>query len=348
MHRRIFHSLAVAVVFFTVVWFAPDRVEGGSKEAYHFSETQKLIGSVQRHVLRQNETLLDVARAYDLGFNEIQDLYPAWDPWLPPSGATMSIPSQWILPGTLQKGILINLAELRLYYFDFDSGTVMTFPVAIGDRKHPTPQGEFKIAAKIQNPTWTVPPSLRAKHKVWTVPAGPDNPLGEHWLGLDDSRYGIHGTDFPWSIGRLSTQGCVRLYPEDIRVLFDLVQVGTFVKIVYEPVKIAAQDGHVFFEIHRDVYGRIKHLPSYAMIRLYQEQVIDLVDFEKFNLSIQGLAGIPVNIGRPAVVSRNRGPLPEAEDQKTRYIAIDTPAPAWNIHRGDGLNASDAKGGKHK
>jgi len=264
-----------------------------------------MIGAVQRHVIKQDETLLDVARAYDLGFNEIQDLYPGWDPWLPPRGVTMHIPSQWILPGTIRNGILINLAELRLYYFDDEGGTVMTFPVAIGDRKHPTPVGEFKIATKIQKPTWTVPPSLRGKHKVWTVPPGPENPLGEHWLGLNDSRYGIHGTDFPWSVGRLSTQGCIRLYPEDMGVLFDRVQVGTLVKIIYEPVKIATQAGHLFIEIHRDVYGRISHLPSYAWIRLYQENFAHLVDLEKFNLSLQNLAGIPVRIARLPGVSRN-------------------------------------------
>jgi len=217
----------------------------------------------------------------------------------------MNIPSQWILPGALQKGILINLAELRLYYFDHESGTVMTFPVAIGDRQYPTPVGDFKIAVKITNPTWTVPPSLRGKHKVWTVPSGPDNPLGEHWLGLNDSRYGIHGTDFPWSIGRLSTQGCIRLYPEDIKVLFELVQVGTTVKIIYEPVKIATQAGKVFLEIHKDVYGKIGHLPSYAMIRLHKENVAHLVDFEKFGLSLRELAGIPVNIAHSSVLSRN-------------------------------------------
>ncbi|MBI5896686.1 MAG: L,D-transpeptidase family protein [Desulfobacterales bacterium] len=162
MQRRIAQSFAVAVVFFPVLLIAYNTAVGASKEAYCYSDSQRLIGTIQQHVIRQDETLLDVARSYDLGFNEIQDLYPGWDPWLPPHGTTMNIPSQWILPGIVRNGILINLAELRLYFFDYESGTVMTFPVAIGDRQYPTPEGEFEISARIQRPTWTVPPSLRA------------------------------------------------------------------------------------------------------------------------------------------------------------------------------------------
>ncbi len=305
MQRRIFQLFAVAVVFFSIQWLADNRSQGATKEAYYFSNSKRMIGSVQQHVIQKNETLLDVARMYDLGFNEIQDMYPKWDPWIPPPGAKINIPSQWILPGTVKNGILINLAELRLYFFDNANGTVMTFPIGIGDPKFPTPEGEFKISSRISNPTWTVPPSLRHKYKIWTVPPGPENPLGEFWLGLGDSNFGIHGTDFPWSIGRLASQGCIRLYPEDIRVLFDRVQVGTSVKIIYEPVKISKQADKVYIEVHKDVYGKIKHLPSYAMIRLYQEKIADLVDLEKFSLSIQSLAGIPVNIARPTVATRN-------------------------------------------
>ena len=305
MQRRIVQSFAVAVVLFLVASITNTMAEGASKGVYCYPNGQKMIGSFQQHRITKDETLLDVARTYDLGFNEIQELYPGWDPWLPPYGTTMNIPSQWILPGTIKDGILINLAELRLYYFDNKNGTIVTFPIAIGDRQYPSPEGEFKISAKIRRPTWTVPPSLRSKHKVWTVPPGEENPLGEYWLGLDNSRYGIHGTNFPWSVGRLSTQGCIRLYPEDIAVLFDLVQVGTFVKIIYEPIKITMQAGMVFIEIHKDIYGKIRHLPSYAYIRLQEEKIAHLVDYEKFNLSLQNLAGIPVNIARPSAASRN-------------------------------------------
>jgi L,D-transpeptidase ErfK/SrfK len=304
MQRCIVHSIAVAVVLFLLVVTTTHIAIAASKETYGYSDDQKIIGSIQRHLLKPDETLLDVARSYDLGFNEIEDLYPGWDPWLPPYGTTMNIPSQWILPGTVKNGIIVNLAELRLYYFDYENGTVITFPIAIGDRLFPSPEGEFKISSRIQRPTWTVPPSLRGKYKVWTVPAGEDNPLGEHWLGLGDSHFGIHGTNFPWSIGRLSTNGCIRLYPEDMGVLFDLVQVGTLVKIIYEPVKITTQADKVYLEIHKDVYGKIRHFPSYAMVRLHKEDVAHLVDFKKFQRSLQSMAGIPVNIARPAVVSR--------------------------------------------
>ncbi len=255
--------------------------------------------------LKKEETLLDLARMYDLGFNEIQDLYPDWDPWLPPYGATITTPSRWIVPESIKNNILINIAELRLYFFDEKKNKVVTFPIGIGDRKFPTPEGEFQISVKIIRPTWTVPLSLRDKHKVWTVPAGPDNPLGEYWLGLDGSRYGIHGTNFPWSIGRLATQGCIRLYPEDIRQLFDLVEKGTAVNIIYEPVKIIEKAGHVYVEIHKDVYGKIGNLKRYALRRLHDKEIVNLIDLDKLQLSLHRQDGIPVDISRASISTHN-------------------------------------------
>lgn len=260
-----------------------------------------MIGAIHQHVIKKDETLLDVARMYDLGFNEIQDLYPDWDPWLPPYGTSMTIPSQWIIPEYIKNGILINLAELRLYFFDEKNARVMTYPVGIGDRKFPTPEGDFKISVKIVRPTWTVPPSLRDKHEIWIVPPGPDNPLGEYWMGLGDSEYGIHGTNFPWSIGRLATQGCIRLYPEDIRQLFDLVEIGTRVKIIYEPIKISKKEGKVFVEIHKDVYGKIGSLMVYALSRMQDAKVNNLIDSDKLNLLLQRQDGMPVNITRSLI-----------------------------------------------
>ncbi len=284
---------------------AINGIGGASIEAYHFSNIQNMVGDIRQHVIEKEETLLDVARMYDLGFNEIQDLYPDWDPWIPPHGARITIPSRWIVPEDIKNNILINIAELRLYFLDEKNNRVVTFPVGIGDRKVPTPEGVFQISVKIVRPTWTVPVSLHDTYKVWTVPAGPDNPLGDYWLGLNHSRYGIHGTNFPWSIRRLATQGCIRFYPEDIRQLFDLVEKGTTVKIIYEPVKIIQEAGNVYVEIHKDVYGKIGNLKSYALSRLRDKEIVNLIDLDKLNVSLQRQDGIPADITRTPISTRN-------------------------------------------
>jgi len=239
---------------------------------------------------------LDIAKQYDLGFNEIQDLYPQQDPWIPPEGMALIIPSQWILPETEMEGIVINVAELRLYYFMKRIKMVIAFPIGIGDRGSHTPLGTFRIKAKRIRPTWFIPASLQEKYGDKTMLPGPDNPLGDHWIGLGDSPYGIHGTDIPWSVGRLVTHGCIRLYPEDIRQLFDLVKPGTRVEILYEPVKLGFLSGRIYVEVHKDIYNRIEDLVEYGYRRLEEKKIIQRVDLEKFRRALDRRDGLPVDI----------------------------------------------------
>jgi L,D-transpeptidase ErfK/SrfK len=298
MERRVF----LITVFLMVLWLNPAlglrESKGAYIEGFHFSSPRNLIGLPRWHVVRKEETLLDIARLYDLGFNEIQDLYPEWDPWLPPTGQRIDIPSRWILPERLKEGILINTAELRLYYYNSEAGVVRTFPVGIGDQRSPTPEGSFRITSKLFKPTWTIPPSLRSKFSVKSIPPGPDNPLGAYWLGLNNSSYGIHGTNFPWSIGRLATRGCIRMYPEDIRLLFDIVRVGTMVKIIYKPVKIGTRSGKIFVEVHRDVYEKNGSMFRDAHLQLIEKGVADRVDPEKLNQALDRRSGMPVDVTR--------------------------------------------------
>lgn len=299
MQRSIALLFTVLVLFSLTGLIVCKEIKGAAIATFSWSDAQNLVEiSPRQHVIKKEETLLDVARFYDLGINEIQALYPDWDPWMPPPGIAMDIPSQWILPEILKEGILVNTAELRLYYFNEKKGIVKTFPISIGERDWATPQGTFKITEKVVEPAWTVPPSLRTKYEVWTFPPGPDNPLGGYWLGLGDSGYGIHGTDFAWSIGRLVTRGCIRMYPEDIRLLFDLVGVGTPVKIVYEPVKIGNRSGRIFVEIHEDVYGKISNFSKYAYFQLFERGMVDNVDLKKLRQALYHRTGLPVDITR--------------------------------------------------
>jgi L,D-transpeptidase ErfK/SrfK len=261
-----------------------------------FSTALKLIGGIKQHRIREKETLLDIARQFDLGFNEIQDLYPQLDLWLPPSGRVIRIPSQWILPDGARGQIVVNIAEFRLYYFNRNGTQVSTFPVSVGESGWPTPEGTFVIGGKIAHPRWFVPPSLKQKYPFSSLPPGPDNPLGEFWLGLSHTHYGIHGTDFPWSIGRAVTRGCIRLYPEDIKRLFDRVQPGTSVKIIYAPVKIAVRRDRVFAEVHRDIYKRIGNLEQYGIRLLRNKKIARRVDLEKYRRILERQDGVPVDV----------------------------------------------------
>ena len=269
-----------------------------AKKIDSHSRVNKLIGTPQRHIIMKKETLLDIARQYGLGFNEIQDLYPHLDPWIPPEGMELTIPSQWILPEGGIDSIVINVAELRLYYFTKEHGIVKTFPIGIGDIEWPTPFGKFKVGDKRVRPTWYIPPSLREKYGVKSIPPGPENPLGDYWIGLGGTMYGIHGTDIPWSVGRLVTHGCIRMYPEDIRQFFYMIKPGTLVKIIYEPVKIGFLFENIYVEAHRDIYEKIGDIAEYGHGLLREMGIVERVDLEKYQQALESQNGMPMDITR--------------------------------------------------
>lgn len=263
-----------------------------------YPASRALIGDPGQHIVKKRETLLDVARQHGLGFNEMRDLYPELDPWLLQEGMVLTIPSQWIPPLEGFRGIVINVAELRLYYYyTGQQPRVMTFPVGVGDRDWPTPVGDFKVREKRMHPTWFIPPSLKEKYKAKTIRPGPDNPLGDYWIGIGDA-YGIHGTDMPWSVGRLVTRGCIRLYPEDIRLLFNAVPIGTPVRMIYEPVKISQSGDRVVVEVHEDVYGYTGDLTAYGCRCLEQKGLAHRVDMPRFLEALSLHNGMPVDVTR--------------------------------------------------
>ncbi len=219
-----------------------------------------IIGKLQEVTSHKKDTLHDIARLYDLGYNEIISSNPDVDPWLPGEGTSIVLPTQFILPDVPRKGIVINVAAMRLFYFpeyeDDEIPFAITHPVGIGRENWQTPTGLTKIARKAINPHWYVPASVRAEHAAAgdplppVVPPGPDNPLGEYALYLDMPSYLIHGTNKPYGIGRRVTHGCTRLYPEDIKTLFDKVPIGTEVQIVNQPFLAGHHNGIIYLEAH--------------------------------------------------------------------------------------------------
>jgi L,D-transpeptidase ErfK/SrfK len=256
-----------------------------------------LIGQVYRHTVQRGETLLDIARKYDLAITALQAVYPNLDPWLLEEGSSMQIPALWILPAAKGEGILINVPELRLYYFIAKYGAVYTFPVTVGEKETPTPIGTFRVVERKVDPAWNIPIRLQYKYKEKSVPPGGDNPIGKYWLGLSRERYGIHGTDNAWSVGRIISNGCVRLYPEDMEKLFPEVPKETVVYIVYQPVKFGFRRGEIFVEVHKDIYGRIKNLERHARAVARKMALEDSVDWKKVHMALHDKSGVPVPVG---------------------------------------------------
>jgi len=239
-----------------------------------------VIGKPRTYRVRNGDTLLDVARWFDLGYNEITAANPGVDPWVPPPGTSIVLPTTWVLPCCTYEGLVLNIPEMRLYSYrraaDGRRLLVQTYPVGLGRVDHRTPRGRFHVRGKTVNPTWVIPESIRQEHirernDARTAIAGgdPDNPLGKYRFELSIPRYAIHGTNVPWGAGMPVSHGCARLYPEDIEQLFPLVPVGAPVEFVYQPVKAGQRDGALWVSVHEDLYklGGSPVADTLAMLR---------------------------------------------------------------------------------
>lgn len=210
-----------------------------------------LIGMQTIYETRTEDTLPDIARWFDLGYVEIRTANPDIDPWLPGAGKWLTLPTQHLVPFGIRRGIVINLPELRLYYFLSDR-QILTFPLGIGKEGYETPLGTTRIVRKHMHPTWIPTASEHAETPGLPaqVPSGPDNPMGELALYLGWPGYAIHGTNKPYSIGRRDSHGCIRLYPQDVDALYRVAPVGTPVTVVNQPVKAGWSEGELYIEVH--------------------------------------------------------------------------------------------------
>jgi L,D-transpeptidase ErfK/SrfK len=271
-------------------------------------QAQTIVGSPRQYTLQKKDTLLDVARYLDLGYNEVTGVYPDMDPWLPPSGETIELPTFWILPKSGYEGVVVNIPEMRLYYFPpRDNGTtlrtVVTLPVGLGREDWPTPVAKFKIRGKTPNPVWVIPESIkkeRIAEKGWTedfIPAGsPDNPMGKYRIDITLPSYAIHDTNNPWAVGRLVTHGCIRLYPEDIQQFFNVIRVGSPGEFVYQPVKLGILNGQVYAEVHEDIYKIVPDLWQEAQKVAQESGWADMVDSRLLLKALMAKTGMPVNV----------------------------------------------------
>lgn len=216
------------------------------------AQSGDLVGEIGQYVIAGDETLLDLARRFDLGYVELLAANPGLDPWVPPPGASILLPTAHVLPRAARRGVVVNLGDQRLYHFARDGSLQASYPIGLGAEGWDTPLGVTTIVRKRANPTWRPPPSIRAERPDLpeAVPPGPDNPMGAYALDLGWTSYAIHGTNQPYAIGRRVTHGCIRLYPEDIERLFAAVQPGLRVEVVNQPVKFGWRDGDLYLEAH--------------------------------------------------------------------------------------------------
>jgi L,D-transpeptidase ErfK/SrfK len=257
-----------------------------------------VVGSIQHYRINKGDDLLELARHYGLGYTEIGAMYRQWDPFLPPVGAEMIIPTMWIVPNNHGNQIIVNTGEMRLYYYIKKDTQVYTFPIGMGVLDFRTPQGKFRVINKKVNPAWHIPKTLQAKYGMAEMPPGPDNPLGEYKLTLSWGDYGIHGTAMPWGVGRLVSHGCTRMYPEHIKKLFPMVPVGTTVEYIYEPAKIGFRQGRIYLSVHQDVYMKIPSMILHVLNLLEQRGLADQVNMRKVMQTVEEQYGLPVDITR--------------------------------------------------
>ena len=224
------------------------------------TETQSVIGVPQIVYTDAENTFSDLAREYGLGYDEMVAANPDIDPWLPGDRTPVLLPTQYIVPDVPREGIVLNIAAKRLYYFpkvaEGHAQTVLTYPIGIGRVGWETPVGKTEVVSKAADPHWFPPASVREEHAQAgnplpsVVPPGPDNPLGSYVLKLAMPGYLIHGTNQPYGVGMRVSHGCVRLYPENIELLYSLVETGETVRIVNEPYLLGWRNGELYFEAH--------------------------------------------------------------------------------------------------
>jgi L,D-transpeptidase ErfK/SrfK len=275
----------------------------------HAAGYPSLIGEVGSTRAQPGETLMDVMRRSNLGYDELVVANPTVDTWLPDPDVDIVLPTAHILPDAPREGIVLNLPEQRLYYFQPDGSTVRSFPIGIGSEGNHTPLGRTTIVRKQKNPTWYIPKSILKEEpgRNPVVPPGPDNPLGKHALYLKWTAYLIHGTNLPDAIGRRASHGCINMYPENVEFLFDRVPIGTVVTVVDQLAKFTVAKGDLLMQAHMtgkqadDIESTGKFEPEKipnlaALVEKAAGPMKDRIDWDAVKTAEEKRDGLPVRI----------------------------------------------------
>ncbi|MCF8496392.1 MAG: L,D-transpeptidase family protein [Alphaproteobacteria bacterium] len=218
------------------------------------------VGDMITYKAQEEDTFVHIARDFNLGFVEMRAANPDIDPWIPGKGTKVTLPTRHILPDAPREGVVINLPEMRMYVFRDGDQPILSFPIGVGRDGLETPVGHTKILRKMADPVWRPTDRMRREKPELpaTVEAGPENPMGTHALYLGWPTYAIHGTNRAFGIGRRVSSGCIRLYPEDIISLYNLVPVGTDVTVVDQPLKLGWIDDKLYMEVHPTIRNAVQ------------------------------------------------------------------------------------------
>lgn len=297
-----------------------------------------VVGKVLEELVQEGDTLPDLAARYDLGYEEILLANPKVDPWYPGVGNLVRLPLVFVLPDVPREGIVLNLSEMRLYYYPkAHSPTVMTYPIGIGREGWDTPLGLTKIVKKDANPAWVPPESIRKEHLAEgdplpvVVPAGPDNPLGPYALRLGFLGYLLHGSNKPYGFGMRVSHGCIRLPNKDVEELFRIVPVGTPVRIIDEPYKLGQSGNTLWVEAHPPLRNAEEARRAFLQKLAKESQRLGVrADEAVVRQELEAPSGIPRIVGRggdtplespppglPAVWASagGKGPAPRKTDE---------------------------------
>ena len=293
-----------ALILLILAFFVPPLAGSAEGEVASYrleGSHQRLIGEDITLRYKGEESLADLGRRYGVGHLAIGDANLGLEPGDPAGGKEIVIPTSWILPELMDEGILINIAELRLYFFrtgDDDVTLVSTFPIGIGRDGFSTPTGDFEVTMKLKDPAWYPHATTRARNRALprVVPPGPDNPLGPYWIDLSLEGYGIHGTKTPSSIGKKISLGCIRLLDKDLEWLFERAYRGMPVRIINKAVKIAYSRGTPYIEVHRN--GLTFSELELEVWRLAREYAIDQINPALLDKTTGQALGIPVPLKR--------------------------------------------------
>ena len=301
------HGCAVIKNVHEQAWRTPVLPET-ELERNHFAMARgdDVIGQLAAMRLNKGDTLPDVARHFSLGINALSAANPGVDTWAPRAGERILLPLSFVLPDSPREGIVVNLATMRLFQYKGgdNSLSVSTYPVGVGTNERPTPMGQMHVARKAARPTWYVPASIAEDHRKKgdplpaEVPPGPQNPLGEFALYLSKPSYLIHGTNKPASIGLKATNGCLRLYPENVKLLFQDTPVKTPVAIVSQPYLVGQRQGTLYLEAHTplDDAGADELKKAYAKLRDFEKRTARSLDWQQIEKVVAEARGIPVPI----------------------------------------------------
>lgn len=261
-----------------------------------------VVGAITTIRVRYEDTLASVAQEHGLGYRELLDANPGVDPWIPGEGTEITLPTAYVLPEAPREGVVINVAEYRLYYYPPDQDMVVTYPVGLGRDEFRTPLASTRIVTAIENPSWTPTESSRQEHAAAgnplppVVPPGPDNPLGSLALQLDLPGYFIHGTNTPFGVGQQVSHGCIRLYEPHIATLAELARKGTPVHIVNEPYKVGWKNDELFVEVHRDIYEAADPEELTRRLEAATKNRAAVVDWARIDDLVRSPTGVPSRI----------------------------------------------------